>query len=61
MLAREVKKRWDSVNMMRSEEEMGLSEYDKNGLNDNGMWYYIIIYPRLVACHFRKYTRTVKE
>ena len=45
----------------RSEEETGLSEYDKNGLSDNGMWYHIIIYPRLVACYFRKYTRTVKD
>ena len=45
----------------RSEEDTGLSEYDKNGLSDNGMLYCIIIYPRLVACHFRKYTRTVKD
>ena len=44
----------------RSEEEIGLSEFDKNGLSDEGVWYYIIIYPRLVACHFRKYTKTVK-
>ena len=36
-------------------------EYDKNGLSDNGMWYYIIIKSWIVACHFWKYTRTVKE